>query len=765
MTDRFIDFAAMWQKYRRFWWLVLASFILCGAMAWMYLRAKAPEYLVMSTVMVAQESDKKGASSNAASMLKSLSLGGVGSKVDDELVVIGSHELCREMIKELKLNRRYYEKTGFLKKNDHYNTSPIEIDAPEELFDTLQTSLKFKIVVDKKGLADITVKRGMFNTVAEKSKVTLPYNLYTPYGTYHIKASGHFKLGRPVTINAVVAGNDMLAEGLAEKMTFKLVNKKSNAIYLDVVDSDIQRGKDILNTIIEKYNSRSQEEKDEEARNTGDFIEKRIAIVYQGLTGSEADIEAYKRNHGIADVELQTRSLIGRHDMADNQAIKLETRYQIVGMIKDFVGDPKNRFSYIPFDVDSTAASAPIKAYNNLIVERTKLSASASGSNQQMTTLEHQIDEMRANVLRGVNNTLNALQVQIGKANSMSSNSKGKMNQIPSLERDMRSLYRQQGIQNELYTFLLQKREENALVLAATTPRGRVIDRAYAKNEPVLPRRTQVFLVTLIAALLLPLLIIYLRNLLNTKFTTQEELKAAVKAPVLGEICHKRDDNDLVVRSGETTSIAELFRLLRSNIQFTMTGNDDKVILVTSSMSGEGKSMVSVNLAASFALMGKRVVLVGLDIRSPKLASMLSINESPGVTNFLSQSDITLSDVTQNVNGYDHFDVITSGPVPPNPSELLLTERLGNLIDQLRVNYDIVVVDSAPIALVSDTYSLAPMADATLFVVRARHTRRSMLRTLADAIENKRLRNVSLVLNDTNPKHSMGYGYGYSKKN
>lgn len=769
--EQIIDFGRLVARYKRYWWLPVVSCLLCGTLAWLYLRVKTPEYLVMSTLLVAQDKEGKGvAAGSASSMLKSLALGGAGSKVEDEMVVLASHQLCRNAIKELGLNRRYYEKTGFLKKTDHYNTSPIVIDAPEALFDTLTVALTFKIDVNAKGKAHIKVTKGGMiggTTLADKRDVDLPYNVNTVYGLYHVKAGTGFKHGKAFSVKAVVAGNDMLAEDMSEKMVVKLVNKKANAIYMDIVDCNIDRGKDVLNTLIDLYNQRSQDEKDEEARNTQDFIEKRIAIVYEGLTGSEADIEAYKRNHKIADVNLQTKAIIGRQEMADNQVIALETRYRIVAMIKEFVEDPKNRYSYIPFDVDSTAASSPVRAYNELIVQRTRLASSANPSNQQMQTLDAQIDAMRANVVKGVNNTLDALKVQISRAGALSDKSLGEMGQLPSLERDMRSLYRQQGIQNELYTFLLEKREENALVLAATTPRGRVIDKAYAKNEPVLPRQSQVAFVAILAALLLPLLVIYLKNLLYNKFNTVDELSTllADKQPVLGEICHNRHpEQTLVVKPGKTSSIVELFRLLRVNLQFLLTGKDDKVVLVTSGVSGEGKSFVSLNLAASFALLGKRTALVGMDIRSPKLASMTALKDTPGVTAYLSRPEVTLADLTQAVDDIDNLHLIPAGAIPPNPSELLLSQRTEQLIADLRRDYDIVILDSAPIAMVSDTFSVDAKADATVFVTRAGFTKRSQLKYFNSVVERGQLKNVAVVLNDTKSRNSQGYGYGYGKE-
>jgi len=273
-----------------------------------------------------------------------------------------------------------------------------------------------------------------------------------------------------------------------------------------------------------------------------------------------------------------------------------------------------------------------------------------------------------------------------------------------------------------------------------------------------------VLLVALIAGLMLPILFLYLKSLFTTKFTTQDELQDLTKSPVLGEICHNRHHDSLVVKPGKTSSIVELFRLLRNNVQFLMTKKDDKVVLVTSSISGEGKSFISTNLASSFALLGKKVALVGMDIRSPQLANMLNLKMNPGVTNFLSNSDITIEQITQQVPDVENLNVIVAGPVPPNPSELLLGERTPQLIDQLRERFDIIIIDSAPIAMVSDTFSLAKFGDTTLFVTRANHTRRNLVKYFNDVVARKQFNNAAVVLNDSNPRLSAGYGYGYGKE-
>ena len=397
-------------------------------------------------------------------------------------------------------------------------------------------------------------------------------------------------------------------------------------------------------------------------------------------------------------------------------------------------------------------------------MRRAELSKSAKDDNDAIREIDRQLDAMRETIRKGVNNSLNALKIQIDKATQVSNESQGEMSQVPTQEREMRSLYREQGIQNTLYTFLLQKREENALVLAATTPKGKIVDHAYAQSKAVSPNIPLVLLIALLAGLMLPVIILYLKNLFTTKFSTQDELQSLTKSPVLGEICHNRHRDSLVVKPGKTSSIVELFRLLRNNVQFLMTKKDDKVVLVSSSISGEGKSFISINLAASFALLGKKVALVGMDIRSPQLANMLKLNEVPGVTNFLSNSDIKIDDITQAIPEVENLHVVVAGPIPPNPSELLLGERTSQFIDQLRERFDIIIIDSAPIAMVSDTFSLAKFGDATLFVTRANYTKRNLVKYFNEVVARKQFHNTAMVLNDSNPRLSAGYGYGYGKE-
>ena len=751
------DFGALFDKYKRYWWLFLLSVIACYGLSYYYLKVTKRVYDVNAVVLVAQEDNSSSAGAN---LLKSMKLMGGGGKVEDEMIVFSSQELCTEVVKRLKLNRRYTEEKAWYKPStDHYNSSPIEVIAPEEMFDTL-SSINFKIDVDKAGLANIKAKSGN-DELADLKKIKIPATIKTTYGIFTIKPTDNYKPNKPCHITATLTGSQFCGQGLNKKIKVKLITKKANGINLSIHETVKSRGMDILNTLIDLYNERGQQEKDEQAINTAKFIDERLALIYKGLTSSEADIEYYKRAHKIVDPELQVKSAIAKQEVTDRAIIRLETHRQLLGMVKDFVTNPANKYSYIPFEVDSSAASGSIKAYNNLLAKRQELSHSAQGDNMALKQLEQQIETMHANVLHGLNSSIKGVDLQLSKVRAQANANAGDLNQVPTVEREAQDLYRQQGIQNTLYTFLLQKREENSLVLAATTPKGKIVDHAYASIFPVKPVKSKIYLMALLAGLLLPVLALFLKKLLTTKFSNQEDLQSISKAPVVAEICHNRHRSQLVVKDGKTSSIVELFRLLRNNIQFMLPTPDDKVILVTSSVSGEGKSFISMNLASSFALLGKRVALVGMDIRSPKLAQMFNINEAPGVTSFLAKPSVTLDQIVQPCSEVDNLDVYVGGTIPPNPSELLLTTRVQELIDQLKERYDYILIDSAPIAMVSDTYSLARYANLTVYVTRANYTKRSLVRYMNNAIARRQLNNVAVVLNDSNPKMSQGYGYGY----
>ena len=728
----------------RHWWLFALSFIFCFGILFLYLRKTLPSYIVSSTVLVDDHSLSFAGIGNSKgnSMLKSM-IGGGDVNVFNEIEILASENLAAKTVDALDINCRYYEKTGFLKKQDHYGTSPIIVEAPKELFDTLSVTLPFKIKVYADGKTDITVKKGMFSNYAELKGVELPATVKTPFGLFVVKPTQYFTPKHEYSITASVAGNIPAALELQKDMTVDLKAKKTDIVYMDVMDNDVKRGRDILNTLVRLYNERGMKESDTQGMTTARFIDERLSLIYKNLMGSEAEIEAYKKAHNLIDPVAQAKTTIIKGETSESAIIALETQYRIASMIKGFITDPANKHSLIPFESDSLSAKM-VRTYNALITQRQHLETSAKADNPALVQLDQQLNAMRENMLGSVNNALGAMRIKIDKAKDVQGESKGDMSQFASTERETRNLYRNQAIQNELYIFLLQKREENALKMAAAQPKGKLVDEAYAASEPVKPKKPLLAFVALIMTFALPFCILYVKKLLKNKIGSQDELEAITPAHLLGQIYHARED-ELQVIADTNTKNAELFRYLRGNVQFVLPESTDKVVLVTSAVAAEGKSYIAANVASSLALMGKKVALVELNLRKPSLGEMFGIIASKGMSDYLSNGEVSLHDIVSTTA--DGLDVYVAGTVPPNPSELLQGSRAAQLMEQLREQYDYVVVDSASLATASDTFSLTNQADATVVVLRANSTKQAYVKWINRLMAEGKLSNVGFVLN------------------
>lgn len=728
----------------RHWWLFALSFIFCFGILFLYLRKTLPSYIVTSTVLVDDHSLSFAGIGNSKSnsMIKSV-MGGGDVNVFNEIEILASENLAAKTVDALGINCRYYEKTGFLKKQDHYGTSPIIVEAPKELFDTLSVTLPFKIKVNADGKTDITVKKGMFSNYAELKGVELPATVKTPFGLFVVKPTQYFTPKHEYSITASVAGNIPAALELQKDMTVDLKAKKTDIVYMDVMDNDVKRGRDILNTLVRLYNERGMKESDTQGMTTARFIDERLSLIYKNLMGSEAEIEAYKKAHSLVDPYTQVKSSIIKGETSESAIIALETQYRIASMIKGFITDPANKHSLIPFESDSLSAKM-VRSYNALITQRQHLETSAKADNPALVQLDQQLNAMRENMLGSVNNALGAMRIKIDKAKDVQGESKGDMSQFASTERETRTLYRNQAIQNELYIFLLQKREENALKMAAAQPKGKLVDEAYAASEPVKPKKPLLAFVALMMTFAIPFCILYVKKMLKNKIGSQDELEAITPAHLLGQIYHARED-ELQVIADTNTKNAELFRYLRGNMQFVLPESTDKVVLVTSAVAAEGKSYIAANVASSLALMGKKVALVELNLRKPSLGEMFGIIASKGMSDYLSNGEVSLHDIVSTTA--DGLDVYVAGTVPPNPSELLQGSRAAQLMKQLREQYDYVVVDSASLATASDTFSLTKHADATMIVLRANSTKQAYVKWINRLMAEGKLSNVGFVLN------------------
>ena len=746
------------------WLIFLISVICCVGLAFTYSKISKDKYVVVSNIMI--RADMSSSSGNmVGSFMQQMGLGnlmGQSVSVDDELHIITSHSLMLETAQKMELNRVHIFKENFFNRWVEFNGYAVDVIDINNVCDTLRTTLNFKVKLDKEGRADIKVNSGFFKEYANVKNVELPYTLNTIYGDFIVTSTPDYIPGEKYNYNVRVSGFDYTAEELGKNVTMYIPDKMSNLITLTIETPYISYGKELLNTICDLYNKRGIDEKNIEATNSERFINERLEIIRKELNEAEIQVEQYKKEHNLSDIETEIKAVLENNIQSHRQLVEAETMSQVIDHIISFISQPENKYEMVPFSASlEVGAASFIESYNKLVLARLNMLASAKEGSPALALLEKQIDASRENVITSLHTSKASNDIALNELRKQEEKITSRISTAPTQEREFISIYRQKVIKEELYIFLLQKYEENALTLAITSPKGQIVDRAFNYNKPSSLSTAALLIIGFIIGLLIPSLYLYIKYLFRTKFSSREELEQITRIPILGEVCVNYSKERVVVKEGDTSSIAELFRLMRTNLQFLLTGKNDKVILLTSSVSGEGKSFVSVNLSISLSLLKKRTIIIGLDIRNPQLAEYMNIRSRLGMTNYLASEDINIDDIIVPSNINPMLDVIVAGPIPPNPAELLLNQRLDNLFKELRERYDYIIVDSAPVGMVSDTFSLTRIADTTVYVCRANYTQRDHIRYCNSIVAEERLRNVSLVINATTAKQ--GYGYGYNQ--
>lgn len=683
---------------------------------------------------------------------------GGGGEVDDEVYVISSHSLYKELARKLGLNITHLVKGDFLKKYLAFPDYPIHAAYPQEVLDTLQGSVTVKVATDKEGKADVKIK-GLKQTLADEKDVTLPRTFKTPYGPLTVSITDKYPKGKAVSTTIDIESYDDAAEHLSEIISADIASKKSNVIELSLNTDNTKFGLAALNSLIELYNIRGVLEKNQQGEKTADFIDRRLELLSDDLSGSETEIQDYKQHHGIIDVKTEAQYQTKVRANIDEALTEAETQREVLKMTRQFIASPDNEYALVPTKASDDKVGEGIDSYNALILKRMSLSKSAKPGNPALEQLDEQIRAMKTSLISQVDNEIKGADVAIRELAREMGQTKGRLSQVPLQEREFRNLQRQQTVKQNLYIFLLERREETALMLANSMPKATIIDEAYSLSRPVGMGKMSIMIIVLLIALCVPPFLLYIRKITKTKFDTREEAEELIDAPVLGEISTSKYGHNLVCTPGSNSSAAELFRLMRTKLLFILNGKENKVVAVTSSRSGEGKSFISINLAASLSLMeNKKVLLIGMDLRKPRLAEYLDVPVSPGLSQYLSSNEIKLTDIIRPIKDLSGLSVITAGPVPPNPGELLTSEKLENMIKELRGMYDYIVVDTAPAGLVSDAFMVDRLADATIYVVRAKYTLRSEIRDLNRLAEEDRFKRLSVIVNGTARKINYGYG-------
>lgn len=756
--SEFVNVGDIILKYTRYWKWFLVSGITCLFIAIAYIKTVDPTFLVVSNVKLRTE--EEGAKI-ASSLVRSFGLGGLGGSdnIDDESAVMSSQSHMRDMIYGLGLYTTYDLKKFPFDKS-MYNTSPVSLTVDRGVVDTLSMPIEFKISVKDKSVKVKAEVDG--DKIGESEFASLPAELKTPYGNFTLNYSGKCIDKNSYIIEVVLAGLDYAAEKFREKIIIGAPSNSSDIIILSIRDVNKERGKDILNKLVDLYNEDAKTDKNSEAENTAEFIKDRIDLLSRELNDQEKHLENFKKENNITDITSESTVFLEKYNDLQERNTEINIQLSIADMLENFISDPKNKYELIPTNTAvSNNTLEAIRNYNTALLERTHLLQNTTEQNPVVVSMNERIGLLRKNVETSIRNARRDIGIRKKDWAGLENEMQSRIAEMPKQEREYLEIERQRKVKSDLYVFLLTKMEETQLTLASTTPKAKIIDGAYNIWKPVAPRKMVTFGIALLFAVMIPVLIIYLLDIFKTKIASKEELEEATSVPVLGEICLDKTANNITVAEGISTSTAELFRLVRTNLQFLMKRNQ-KVILVTSSISGEGKSFFTVNLALSFSLIkNKKVVLIGLDIRNPKLTEYLSVKIKDGMTMYLASDDMKPEEViVHRPDLHPNVYVIPAGPIPPNPSELLLNDRLEEMFAYLREHFDYIIVDTAPVGMVSDTFCLDRISDATVYLFRANYTNKSYLKLAESIVEEQKLKNLSIVINGTTTKAAYGYGYG-----
>lgn len=733
------------------WWFAIGVvFFLMLGIAY-YVR-KSPSWTTDASIMLRQ-GDMMSEKMDPMAML---GLGG-NAQTEDELVVFSSRGLIAQSIDALNLWEYSFVKDGVRWKGEFRNPA-LTIDYIRLTEDASLSPFTVTVKATKSGYK-VKTKLGYFTRSTSRVE-TLDEPIETAVGTIRIHANR--PLSQDTTYKVVHKRHELVVSDYRQLLKVAQHKKESNIIDLAMKSPMPDRDKAFLYQVIEQYNMNALVDKNMIASNTAAFIDERLRIITEELGDAEKAVSEYKEKNNIAHLETQAQLYLHASRAEQSAIAEIETQLSLVDYVDEFLRDDTKRNNLIPANIGITDASlgSSLSQYNALLLQRMRIQRTATDSNPVVEQLDQQLSSMRQNIIATIRSVRESLQIRLNGLQAQESKINRQIKNAPEQEREYVRVVRDLKIKEKLYLFLYEKREENSLMLAATTIPAKILDMPQRDVRSRSPQLRNLLIICLFFGLMIPAGLLYLYKLFNDKIDDVKEYEQRFKAPVLGQIVENSRHAHIAIREGESTVSAELFRLIRTNLRFMLPAETKApVILVTSSINGEGKSYVSSNTALSLALLGKKVALVGLDIRKPMLATYFNLNTKGHLTDYLAEPDVTIDDIIVPSGEHKNLDLIPCGAIPPNPSELLQTERLDALFAELRKRYDYIIVDTAPVALVSDTFLLDRIADMTIFVCRYKYTSMEMIDYINQVVEQKRMHNVAGVLNGVKGLRA-GYGYG-----
>ena len=770
LDEEKVNYQELLFKYIIHWPWFVASVLACLIGAWVYLHFQTPVYRVSASIMI--KDDKKNGGGNIAD-LESLGLGGMMTStqsIDNEIEVLRSKTILKEVVNNLELYITYYDEDEFPKK-ELYKASPIVVNLTAQEADNLPGVAMIDMKLTQEGGLDVNLKVGLneYNKHFDKLPAVLPTDVGT-FGFALKDSLSNGKIeGQNITrnISAIVSQPFGVAKGYQGALTIAPTSKATSVATVSLVNTNIQRGQDFINKLMEMYNRNTNNDKNEVAQKTREFINERIQIIDEELGNTEDKLEAFKRNAGLTDISSDAQLAVSGNAEYEKKRVENGTQINLVRDLNKYINNPSNEYEVLPSNIglSDNGLTTQIDRYNELIIERKRLLRTSTESNPMIVNLDASIRVMKANVKAAIDGTLQGLLIVKADLDREASRFSRRISDAPGQERQYVSIARQQEIKAGLYLMLLQKREENAITLAATANNAKIIDEPVAEGGPVSPKPKTIYMIALVLGVGLPVGVIFLIGLTKFKIEGRGDVEKLTRLPIVGDVpLTAEKTGSIAVFENQNNLMSETFRNVRTNLQF-MLGNGQKVILVTSTVSGEGKSFISANLAISLSLLGKKVVIVGLDIRKPGLNKVFNISrKEQGITQYLSDPEKNLMDFVQLSDVSKSLYILPGGTVPPNPTELLARDGLDKAIETLKKNFDYVILDTAPVGMVTDTLLIGRVADLSVYVCRADYTRKAEFTLINELAENNKLPNLCTVINGLDlQKKKYGYYYGYGK--
>lgn len=774
------DFQTIYTMLVLNWkWFVL-SVILCLGCGAIYLRYKTPTFQAQAKMLI-KDDESNNRATGKSTLLTASNLGFMTNSagIDNEMEILTSLSIAQQAVRDLKLYTTYKAK-GKIKDQLMYKTEPIFVDLDPGHLEKLIYPIKLVITRDGneykvKGQYTASAFEETEKTVYEIEKTLngLPARISTRVGTITLNANSQVApMADGATIKVTIVAPKYMAMKYVKALSVSPTSKTTTIAQMVLTDEIPQRAVDYLRQLTVCYNRQANEDKNEIAVRTEEFINGRLEKINAELGSTEGSLEAYKKRNNMVELKMNAAQAVQNQDIFSQKLAEANTQVALLQSISQYMNDPANQYQTLPSNVGLTDQSATqlINKYNDIVLTRNRLLRSASESSPTVTPLTAQLDDLSASIRRAIAQAQKNMATQRQSVAEQYSKYVGQTSATPEQERILTQIGRQQDVKSGLYLMLLQKREENSISLAATADKGKLIDDPQYSGK-VSPRGSIIMLLALVLGFLIPGGILYIINFLKFRIEGHDDVEKLTKLPILADIAvageGTKTKGDIVVHENKNNQMEEVFRSLRTNLQFIMS-KDQKVILFTSSLSGEGKTFTAANLAVSFALLDKKVVLVGLDIRKPRLAELFEIKDHHhGITNLLSMANPTAEDVEKqilNSNVNDNLDILMAGPIPPNPTELIARPTLEMVINSLKEKYDYVLIDSAPVGLVTDTLQIGRVADATIIMCRADYTPKDSFNYINDLARDNKLPHMTIAINGIDmSKKKYGYYYGYGR--